>query len=172
MRPHLILIEVSQEEQSALDEAVNSSDSYRRRRAQMLRLSAEGISPQQIASGLDCSEQTVRNAIHAFVNDGISSLSRQKMGPKNPTRVFDAPQRERLMGIAHQSPRLFGKARSEWTLALLASVCYEQKLTEQQVCAETIRKAILAMGSSWDRARHWITSPDPQYAIKKSSVRG
>src|SRR5262249_8845471 len=152
-----------------LDEAVDSSHRFTRRRAQILRLSAQGVRPRVIADGLDCSEQTVRNAIKEFVSNGVGSLLPPKMGPKTPTAIFDATKSERLMGIARQSPRLSGKARSTWTLELLAEVCHRQKLTEVQVSTETIRQAILALGSCWQRAKDWITSPDPQYALKKSS---
>jgi transposase len=134
-------------------------------------LSAQGICPREIAAGLGCSQQTVRNAIRELVTEGISSLQREAMGPKNPTRSFDAITSARLIEIAHQSPRVFGKARSQWTLALLAEVCFEQKLTPTQVSIETIREAIARVGSSWTRAKTWINSPDPQYAVKKSSFK-
>lgn len=169
MRPYLRLIEVSAEEQAALDAAVTSAKAFTRRRAQILRLSVQGVCPRIIAEGIGCSEQTVRNAIHAFVDTGITSLDAPRMGPKTSRRCFDEPSSQRLLAIAHQSPRVFGKARSTWTLELLAEVLHEQKLTPTQMSIETIRQAIIALGSSWQRAKHWISSPDPQYALKKSS---
>ena len=172
MRPFTIITELTDEERAALEASVNSPKPFTRRRAQILLLSAQGISPREIAAGLGCSEQTVRNAIRELVSEGISSLQQQVMGPKNPTRIFDERRSQRLVEIAHQSPRVFDKARSQWTLALLAEVCYEQKLTDTQVSIETIREAILALGSTWARAKNWITSPDPQYALKKSSAIG
>jgi hypothetical protein len=54
----------------------------------------------------------------------------------------------------------------------LAEVSYEQGLTEEQLSHETIRQAIHALGASWQRAKHWISSPDEQYAIKKNSEIG
>ena len=170
MRPFTIIIELTDEERAGLKTAVEAPEKFTRLRGQILLLSAQGICPREIAEGLGCSEQTVRNAIKQLVTEGISSLKREKMGPKNPPRAFDAPGRERLMTIAHQSPRAFGKAQSQWTLKLLAEVCFEQKLTDTQVSIETIRKAIIALGSSWQRAKNWIVSPDPQYLLKKNSV--
>jgi transposase len=170
MRPFTIIIELSDELRAGLKDAVNSPETFTRQRAQILLLSAQGICPREIAEGLGCSQQTVRNAINELVTEGIGSLTREKMGPKNPTRTFDEPTCERLMTIAHQSPRAFGKPQSQWTLKLLAEVCFEQKLTDTQVSIETIRKAIIALGSSWQRAKNWIVSPDPQYLLKKSSV--
>jgi hypothetical protein len=71
--------------------------------------------------------------------------------------------------LAHQRPRDFSKERSTWTLPLLAEVAFEEGLTEHMVSNETIRQAILEMGHSWQRAKDWIRSPDPQYALKKSN---
>lgn len=91
------------------------------------------------------------------------------MGPKNPKRTLNASKRERLQEIAHSSPRKFGKPQSVWTLGLLSEVAFEQGLTKEQVSHETIRQAIHALGASWQRAKHWISSPDEQYEIKKTT---
>jgi hypothetical protein len=76
---------------------------------------------------------------------------------------------ERLQGLLHQSPRVFGKATSVWTLELAAEVSFAQGLTRWRVSDETIRAAMAQLGVRWKRAKHWITSPDPAYLRKKSS---
>ena len=158
------------DEHEALEEALHSPVSFTLRRAQIVRLSAQGRPPREIAAALGCVVQTVRNAIRAFNARGLESLHPEKSGPKRPKRLFDEPGRERLMALAHESPRRFGKTRSTWTLPLLAEVAFEEGLTEALVSHETIRQAILAMGSSWQRAKHWIQSPDPQYVLKKNNA--
>lgn len=92
------------------------------------------------------------------------------MGPKTPTRLVDAETAERLVGIAHQSPRDFGHARSTWSLSLLAEVAFAEGLTAREVSGETVRQAITELGHSWQRAKQWIRSPDPQYDVKKGSA--
>ena len=77
-------------------------------------------------------------------------------------------KREQLKTLLHTSPRNLGKKRSTWTLGLLVTVCVERGVTEQKVSVETIRQALKTMGVSWKRAKNWITSPDPQYQLKKS----
>jgi hypothetical protein len=77
-----------------------------------------------------------------------------------------------LKALLHSSPREAGKARSIWTLALVAEVCFENKLTESLVSDETIRTTLKRMGVNWQRARAWISSPDPAYARKKRRVTG
>ncbi|GHO50795.1 transposase [Ktedonospora formicarum] len=80
---------------------------------------------------------------------------------------FDQGKCEALRALLHQSPRTFDKATSCWTLELAAEVCFEQGLTASQVSIETIRLAIKRLGVGWQRAKHWITSPDPAYLKKK-----
>lgn len=172
MKPPLFVRTLSPEEQHALDQAVRAGDEFTRRRAQILRFSAQRLRPRQIADGLGLSSQAVRNVLHEFEERGLASLQRRAMGPKQPERFFDEKTRERLLEIAHQSPRAFGKARSTWSLPLLAEVAFEQGLTERQVSHETIRQAIHALGRSWKRAKQWIRSPDEQYMLKKNSVTG
>jgi hypothetical protein len=64
--------------------------------------------------------------------------------------------------MVHQSPGTYGKDSRVWTLALAAPVCQELGLTTHQVSIETIRLALKRLGVGWQRAKHWITSPDPE----------
>jgi hypothetical protein len=72
--------------------------------------------------------------------------------------------------LLHQSPRQWGKKSSLWSLALLAEVAFEEGLTPHQVSDETVRRALVRLKVNWKRAKHWITSPDPHYALKKSGA--
>jgi hypothetical protein len=71
--------------------------------------------------------------------------------------------------LLHQSPRLFGKPRSTWTLKLLAEVCLEQGLTSRELSDEAIRHTLKRLDINWKRAKHWMTSPDPHYTQKKAA---
>jgi hypothetical protein len=53
---------------------------------------------------------------------------------------------------------------------LVALVCVELGWTTIQVSAQTIRQTLLRLKINWKRAKHWITSPDPQYQLKKTPV--
>lgn len=160
---------LTDKEREALEEALRSEEAFTLRRAQIVRLSARGKRAPEIAEQLGCTAQTVRNAIHDFNEEGAESLHPEKPGPKDPDRIFEEEEREALLELAHQRPRDFSKERSTWTLPLLAEVAFEEGLTEHTVSNETIRQAILEMGHSWQRAKDWIRSPDPQYALKKSN---
>lgn len=170
MKPPLFVRDLTEDENHALDQALRSNQSFTLRRAQILRLSAQQHRPREIAQMLGCSVQSVRDIIHTFEERGLDCLRRAKTGAKAPQPIFDEAKRDTLMDLVHKSPRCFGQARSCWTLEALAEVSFEVGLTPKQVSHETIRQAIHALGSSWKRAKHWITSPDEQYALKKSNA--
>jgi transposase len=157
------------EERHQLAAGLRSSHAFTLRRCQILLASARGQRPAQIARQLGCATQSVRNAIHAFHTRGLASLRAQSRRPKRPRIVLDA---EQLRALLHERPRAFGKPRSTWTLRLAAEVCSERGLTPYQVSIETIRQGLKRLGVSWRRAKRWITSPDAQYALKKSSATG
>ena len=78
----------------------------------------------------------------------------------------------RLRDLLHRSPRDFGKPTGLWTLALAAEVAHAEGLTGRPVSIELIRQALRRLGVSWQRAKDWITSPDPAYLRKKGRATG
>ena len=159
---------LSEAEQAGIEAGLRSSDAFTLRRSQILRASSRGQRPSEIARNLGCATQTVRNAIHAFHERGLESLKEESSRPKTVQAQFDQEKREKLRAILHQSPRIFDKKRSLWTLHLAAEVCFEQGLTEKLVSIETIRDALKRLGVGWQRAKHWITSPNPDYLREKN----
>jgi transposase len=138
------------------------------RRCQIVLASAAGQRPARIAQQVGCATQTVRNAIRAFNTHGVACLQEQSRRPTTVEPVLTVGKREQLRTILHQSPRQFGKPRSTWTLQLAAEVCVAEGVTPRLVSDEALRMALKRLGTSWRRAKHWITSPDPAYARKKS----
>jgi transposase len=136
----------------------------------MLLASAEGEATTAIARSLRCNDQTVRNAIHDFNDRGLSALQPKSSRPHTTQATFSPQSRQKLRALLHQSPRSFGKETSLWTLELAAEVSFAQGLTPRLVSDETIRTALKALGVRWKRAKHWITSPDPEYLRKKNSA--
>jgi transposase len=156
------------DEQAALEAGLRSSEAFTLRRCQILLASARGETAIQIAAHLSCDDQTVRNAIHAFNRRGLASLQPGSSVPHRIERAFDDQQAKRLRVLLHQSPRTFGKPTSLWTLELAAEVAYAQGITPEQVSGETVRATLARLGVGWRRAKEWITSPDPEYARKKT----
>ena len=140
------------------------------RRGHILLASARGNTTTVIAQAVGCSPQAGHNVLRAFETRGLAGVALQSRRPHTAAKLFDAERSERLKALLHQSPRQFGQARSTWTLALAAEVCAEHGITAEQVSLETIRDALQRLGVGWRRAKTWITSPDPQYALKKTGV--
>ena|SRR3712207_4841796 len=172
MQAPLFVRPLTVEERAALEAGLRSSAALTLRRCQMLLASAEGQSPPSIARALRCNDQTVRNAIHDWQARGIDALQPRSSRPHTIHALFDARSLDRLRALLHQSPRSFGKDTSVWTLELAAEVAFAQGLTPRLVSDETIRAALKSLGVGWKRAKHWITSPDPEYLRKKNSATG
>lgn len=170
MKPPLYVRPLTVEERRVLEQALRCADAFTLRRAQVLLASARGERPRRIADALGCAVQTVRNTLRAFHTEGLACLRQQSTRPKSSQPVLDPARCERLQHLLHQSPREFGSTRSTWTLDLAAEVCVAQGITAERVSDETIRRAMKRLGTRWKRAKHWITSPDPQYARKKSNA--
>jgi hypothetical protein len=109
----------------------------------------------------------VRDALHAFNARGLDALQQGSSRPHRTRLAFPPEHAERLRAVLHRSPREFGHPTSVWTLDLAAAVSCAQGLSPTRVSGETIRQTLKRLGVGWQRAKHWITSPDPEYTRKK-----
>ena len=170
MKRPIFVRPLSDAERESLEAGLRSPDAFTLRRCQILLASDRGQNAYQIAHQLGCNPQTARNAIHAFNEKGLPEALRP--GSKHPHtvhRAFDPEQAEALREMLHQDPRKFGKESRLWTLEYAAQVSFEEGLTEKRVSGETIRATLARMGVRWQRAKRWITSPDPEYERKKDA---
>ena len=169
MKPPLSIRSFAEEERAALEAGLRRPEAFTVRRCQILFASAAGEKPSRIAKALHCAPQTVRNVLHACAQCGLACLRQGSTVPVSVEPVLNAVKREQVRAILHQSPRNFGKPASVWTLKRLAEVCHEQGLSPTTLSCPTMLDAIVRLGISWRRAKHWIVSPDPAYARKKSA---
>jgi transposase len=170
MRSPIYVRALTPAERATLEAGLRSPDAFYLRRCQILLTSAQRRIPLEIAATLGCGQQTVRNAIHSFNERGLASLHRESSRPKTVQPLLDEVRTRALRDLLHRSPRDFHHPTSVWTLDLAAQVAYTEGLTPYQLSHETIRQALLRLGVRWRRAKHWITSPDPEYA-KKTAAR-
>jgi transposase len=168
MRTPIYVRPLTDAERETLEAGLHSSDAFVLRRSQIVLESAQRKLAPEIAQNLHCHADTVRNAIHAFNAQGVAALEEGSSRPHTLQVAFQDQQRGRLRTLLHQSPRTFGKPTSLWTLELAAQVSFEQGLTPARVSGETIRATLVRLGVRWQRAKRWITSPDPEYARKKA----
>ena len=160
--------ELSEVEEYRLKRRLRGQDIFALRRAHLILGSARGVSAPELSRQSGYTVQMVRSILHAFNEQGLECLVRQSNRPKTTTPLLSEEACQQLQQLLHQSPRLWGQNSSVWSLALLAQVSFEQGLTPHLVSDETIRRALKRLQVNWTRAKHWITSPDPHYALKKN----
>lgn len=164
---------LTDEERETLQAGLKSSDGFRVRRCQMILLSAdEQLKVAAIGRRIGCAGQAVREAIHAFEREGLGCLVAKSRARHDNQRAFNEQGQEGLQELIRRSPREFGYESSLWTLDLVAQVSVQEGLIAKLVSGETVRTTLEAMGITWQRAKHWINSPDVHYQSKKSGGTG
>ena len=172
MKPPIFVRPLSNTEHAALTAGLRCADAFTVRRCQILLASARQETATQIAAHQGWASQTVRNAIRAFNATGLDALVAGSSRPHRIDRAFDDAAAERLRALVHQSPRLFDQPTSVWTLDRVVEVCVRTGITRERVSDETIRATLKRIGVRWQRAKGWITSPDPAYRRKKGGGIG
>jgi hypothetical protein len=167
MRPPVCVRALIAAEREQAEAGWRSADAFVVRRCQIVVASARGTWVPQIAAQLGCSEQPVRDVLHACTAHGVAGLQRSSSRPHRSRGRFDAAGAERLRARLHRSPRTSGQASSRWARELAAGVSFAQGLTPQRVSREAIRSARQRFGVSWQRATRWSTSPDPASGREK-----
>lgn len=170
MKIPIYVRELTAAEQERLKKGLRSQSPFEIRRSQIVLASARKETARRIARTLGCDDQTVRNVIKKFNTTGLEVLKAGSHRPHNISVTFTPEKIERLKDILHQSPRNFGKETSLWTLDLLAEVSFSEKVAERLVSGEAIRMTLKRFDITWKRAKHWISSPDPAYLLKKSNA--
>jgi transposase len=161
---------ITENERQGLETGLRCKEAFVLRRCQILLAASRGQNAPAIAAAVGCDDETVRDVMRAFNGRGLACLERQSSRPHMIHTAFSEASMARLKDLLHESPRAYGKDTSIWTLDLAAAVSFEQGLTAEQVSGETIRTVLKRLGVGWQRAKHWITSPDPEYARKKRPV--
>jgi transposase len=165
----LYVRELTEEEKQALQKGLRSEEAFTVRRSQILLSSAEGQAARVIAEQLRCSDQCVREAIHAFHAEGLKSLERKSTRPHSAHFSFDEQALARLPDVVNTSPRSHGHEHSLWSLERLAETCYAEGLTERLVNVGTMGEALRRTGIDWKRARKRMNSTDAAYEVKKTA---
>lgn len=157
------------EELTQLDALFHRTKDVRvRSRAQMMLLGAEDkMTASQIAKIVRQDEQTVRRWIKRFNAEGISGLSD---APKSgaPRRVTES-YRQRLLVVVRQRPRSLDQPYSLWTLQRLVEFMAEE--TGLRFSPETVRLILKANDIVISRPQHKVSSPDPEYEVKKRRLK-
>jgi transposase len=139
-----------------------------RTRAQMILLAAEqGLKVPQVARVVRESEATVLRWLKRYRAEGIEGLQ-DAPRPGRPSPMTEA-DKDKLLAAVRRRPRSLGLPFSLWTLQRLVDYLAEQ--TGIRVSDETVRRALKRAGIVLRRPQHQISSPDPDYALKKRRLK-
>jgi transposase len=157
------------EQIDALAELYRTTHNVRlRTRAQMVLLAAEQqLGVREIAAIVRECQNTVRCWLKRYQAHGIEGLQDQWAGGA-PAKVTSAYQ-DQLLQLVRRRPRSLNLPYSTWTLQRLADELAER--TGIRVQRETVRAHLLAAEIVLSRPQHTISSPDPEYAVKKRRLK-
>jgi transposase len=88
--------------------------------------------------------------------------------PGAPGKVTNTYE-EQLLCVVRRRPRSLGQPYSMWTLQRLADSMAEH--TGIRVSDETVRQVLKAGEIVLSRPQHKISSPDPEYLVKKRRLK-
>lgn len=153
------------EQLEALESLYRTTKDVRlRSRAQMILLAAEkGWTASTISEVVRCDQNTVRLWLKRYQAEGIEGL-RDEPRPGITPKVTPAYE-EKLLAAVRVRPRSLNLAFSTWTLQRLADYLAEE--TGIRVEPETVRLHLAKREIVLSRPQHKISSPDPEYAVKK-----
>lgn len=166
MRP-LYVSQLTEEQIKALEKGLHSSSAFTVRRCQILLKSAKGEKARQIGQQLHCSDQTVRDAIRAYEQEGVGCLQEKTHARHDQQAAINEQGSAKLKEMVRLSPRTFDYETSVWTRPMLAEVLHQEGYTSKVVSESTITATLQRVGISWRRAKKWVQSPDPPYHRRK-----
>jgi transposase len=139
-----------------------------RTRTQMILLAVEeNMTAPEIGQIVRKNDQTVRRWVRRFNAEGINGLY-DVPRPGSPGNVTEE-YRKLLLNIVRQRPRALDQPYSMWTLQRLADFMAEE--TGIRVSGETVRRTLKAHDIVLSRPQHTISSPDPEYKVKKRRLK-
>ncbi len=136
-------------------------------RARVILLAEVTPNGAVVARAIGVHIQTVRILVRTFRAKGLAGLE-----PKARTgmpRRFGKAAEEALIEIIHERPEKYGLDDARWTLETVAEVL-ASRLGVGSVSTETVRRLLRRRRYSWQRAKEWLESPDPEYARKKGGA--
>jgi transposase len=160
---------LTKEQLTELEELYQKTNKPRyRTRAQMVLLSAEkGLKAEEIAQIVRESHITVLRWLKRYLAEGVEGLQ-DAPRPGRSSTVTEA-YRKQLLESVRRRPRSLGLEYSMWTLQRLSDYMAEE--TGLRLSYETIRRELAKEGIVFSRPQHTISSPDPEYQVKKKRLK-
>ena len=134
----------------------------------MVLLSSEkGLKAEEIAQIVRESDITVLRWLKRYLAEGIEGL---KDAPRpGRSTVVTEEYRKRLLEVVRRRPKSLGLEYSMWTLQRLSDYLAEE--IGIRISDETVRRELAKEGIVFSRPQHTISSPDPEYQVKKRRLK-
>ena len=165
----MIYAQVNDESLKLLEKELKATKDARwYRRLKIIQLSSQGEKVRQLAKQFDVCQATVRDYIKRYNNGGLEILKPNKSSGRPPTTHLTKAEWEELL---HQSPCQFVKLNTgarNWTQYMLSDYCYQY--LGVKISASAICMLLKRMDISWNRGKLKVTSPDPQYTVKRERI--
>jgi len=160
--------ELSEESRLKLEELYRTSKVFRlRSRAQMVLLSHKGYKSSEIAEIVFLEQRSVQRWIKRYIAEGIEGLhdAPRSGAPPRVTKEYI----DQLLQSVRQRPRSLDLPFSMWTCERLSDYMAEQ--TGIRIQRRAVNKYLNANGIVLSKPQHKISSPDPEYLLKKRRLK-
>ena len=165
----MIYAQVSDEGLNLLEKELKSTEDAKwYKRLKIIHLSSQGEKVPQLAKEFDVCQATVRDYIKRYNNGGLETLKRKNSNGRPPKTQLTKAEWEELL---HQSPCQFEKLNTgarNWTYQMLSEYCHEY--LGVKMGQSGIGMLMQRMDISWNRGKLKVTSPDPDYTVKRERV--
>jgi transposase len=142
--------------------------SIRVRRAMIIMASASGTPVSAIARLVAADEDTVRDVIHLFNQNGLAALDPRWAGGR--PRLIGDEDVDVIVTAATTRPEKLGLPFTCWSLRKLAAYLAGHPDRPVKVSRERLRLILHARGISFQRTRTWKESADPDRDAKLDRI--
>ena len=168
----MLSISLKESEQEELRERLNQAKSQSAllyMDLKIIEFSHQGRSVSEIGQLLGLHDNTVRTILKKFKATGFEGLQRKRRGqPQEKLKAYGKAYWEEILT---QPPSSFEKLDSpaqNWTYELVQQ--YIEQYLQIKVAMSTIWNHLRKVGFTSGRAKLSITSPDPEYQVKRQRL--
>lgn len=164
----ILVTDLSEESRQELEDLYRTSKVPRlRSRAQMILLSHKGYGSSEISNIVLLDIRSVQRWIKRYISEGIQGLYD---APRSGAPPKVTPQYiEQLLQTVRRRPRSLDMPFSMWTCDRLSDYMAEQ--TGIRIKRRAVNKYLNANGIVLSKPQHKISSPDPEYLVKKRRLK-
>ncbi|GAB3460890.1 hypothetical protein GCM10027570_46260 [Streptomonospora sediminis] len=143
-----------------------STNTVRYRRATMILASSSGNTVPAIANLVAADEETVRDVIHAFNDQGLGCLDPKWAGGR--PRHLRPDEETLVVQTATTRPAKLGRPFTRWSLRKPAAHLAQSR--GLRIGREALRLLLKSRGVTFQRTRTWKESPGPELEAKPDRI--